>query len=78
MRRREFITLVGTVTAWPFAVRAQQPAITRCVGVLINLSENDLEAQRLTTAFQERLAQLGWVDGRNLRRARCPHLGPSD
>jgi putative ABC transport system substrate-binding protein len=40
---------------------------TRRVGVLINLSENDLEAQRLITAFRERLRQLGWVDGRNLR-----------
>jgi ABC transporter substrate binding protein len=39
----------------------------RRVGVLINLSENDFEAQRLITAFRERLAQLGWIDGRNLR-----------
>ena len=46
---------------------AQQPAGIRRVGVLMNLSENDLEAQRLITAFRERLAQLGWVDGRNLR-----------
>lgn len=68
MRRREFIRLVGgAVAGWPFAAQAQQPAATRRVGVLINLSENDLEAQRLITAFRERLAQLGWVDGRNLR-----------
>jgi putative ABC transport system substrate-binding protein len=69
MRRRDFITLVGglTAAAWPLAARAQQPVGTRRVGVLINLSENDLEAQRLITAFRERLAQLGWVDGRNLR-----------
>src|SRR5205814_879439 len=32
-----------------------------------NLSENDLEARRLVTAFREGLAQLGWIDGRNLR-----------
>jgi putative ABC transport system substrate-binding protein len=69
MRRRDFITLVGglTAAAWPLAARAQQPVGTRRVGVLINLSENDLEAQRLITAFRERLAQLGWVDGRNFR-----------
>jgi putative ABC transport system substrate-binding protein len=33
----------------------------------MNLSENDLEAQRLVTAFQEGLTQLGWTVGRNLR-----------
>ena len=68
MRRREFITLVGSAAAaWPLAARAQQLAGMRRVGVLINLSENDLEAQRLITAFRERLAELGWIDGRNLR-----------
>ena len=53
--------------AWPAAVRAQQTVRMRRIGVLINLSENDLEAQRLITAFREGLAQLGWTDGRNLR-----------
>jgi putative tryptophan/tyrosine transport system substrate-binding protein len=68
LKRREFITLVGSaVASWPLAARAQQPAGIRRVGVLMNLSENDLEAQRLVTAFREGLAQLGWVDGRNLR-----------
>jgi putative tryptophan/tyrosine transport system substrate-binding protein len=68
MKRREFITLFGgAAVGWPLAARAQQPAGIRRVGVLMNLSENDLEAQRLVTAFREGLAQLGWVDGRNLR-----------
>jgi hypothetical protein len=47
--------------------RAQQPARIRRVGMLMNLSESDVEAQRLITAFREGLTQLGWVDGRNLR-----------
>jgi len=68
MRRREFIALLGSATGvWPLPARAQQPAAVRRVGVLINLSENDLEAQRLLTAFREELARLGWVEGRNLR-----------
>ena len=68
MRRREFITLLGgAAVAGPLGARAQQAAGIRRVGLLLNLSENDLEAQRLLTAFREGLAQLGWADGRNLR-----------
>src|ERR1051326_235437 len=68
MRRRELIIVIGGMAvAVPFAVRAQQPTGVRRLGVLLNLSEDDLEAQRLVTAFRERLAQLGWADGRNLR-----------
>jgi len=47
--------------------RAQQPTGTPRLGMLLNLSENDVEAQRLVRAFREALAQLGWADGRNLR-----------
>src|ERR1700738_3984952 len=67
MRRREFITLFGGAAAWPLAARAQQPERIRRVGVLLNLSENDLESQRRVTAFREGLAQLGWAEGRNLQ-----------
>ena len=67
MRRREFITQIGGAAAWPLAAHAQEAAGTRRVGVLMNLSEKDLEAQRLVTAFREGLVQLGWIDGGNLR-----------
>ena len=68
MRRRDFIQgIVAGSVAWPLAARAQQAAEIRRVGVLMNLSENDPEAQRLVATFREGLAQLGWTDGRNLR-----------
>jgi putative ABC transport system substrate-binding protein len=67
MRRREFITLVGGAMAWPVAVRAQQPDRMRCIGVLMNLAENDATAQGFFATFRQRLQQLGWSDGRNIR-----------
>jgi putative ABC transport system substrate-binding protein len=53
MRRREFITLLGGAAAWPLATGAQQHIGIRRLGVLLNLSESDVEAQRLVKAFRE-------------------------
>ena len=67
MRRREFITLIGAAAAWPLAARAQQRDRIRQIGVLSPFSENDSETKTRLTAFKERLEQLGWTDGRNVR-----------
>jgi putative ABC transport system substrate-binding protein len=68
MRRRDFIAgLGGAAAAWPVAARAQQPDRMRCVGVLMNLAENDATAQGFFATFRQRLQQLGWIDGRNIR-----------
>jgi putative ABC transport system substrate-binding protein len=67
MKRRAFISLLGGAAAWPLAASAQQPTGIRRLGMLLNLSENDVEAERLIKAFRDGLAQLGWTDGRNLR-----------
>jgi putative ABC transport system substrate-binding protein len=66
-RRELLAALGGAAAAWPLAARAQQGDRIRRIGVLLNLSENDVEAQRLVKAFREALAQLGWADGRNVR-----------
>jgi putative tryptophan/tyrosine transport system substrate-binding protein len=67
VKRRAFITLVGTAAAWPLVARAQQADRTRLVGVLIPLTEDDAEAQAELAAFRKLLEQLGWTTGRNLR-----------
>ena len=66
MRRREFMTLLGSAAAaWPLAVRAQQP---RRLGVLIpNYSQTDREGQASIAAFLDTFQKLGWADGRNVR-----------
>jgi putative tryptophan/tyrosine transport system substrate-binding protein len=64
LRRREFITLVGGAAAWPLAARAQQKL--RRVGVLMSLTDKDLEAQARLAAFREGLHKLGWIEGRNI------------
>jgi len=68
MKRREFITLLGgAAVVWPLAARAQQPERMRRVGILLSAAADDSEYPALVAAFLQRLAQLGWTDGRNLR-----------
>src|SRR6185436_13742624 len=47
--------------------RAQQPERMRRIGALFAFAENDPEQRARNTAFLNRLAELGWKDGRNLR-----------
>jgi putative ABC transport system substrate-binding protein len=68
MRRREFITFIGgAVAAWPLAVHAQQPDRLRRIGVLMGYAESDPEAKGFFAGFMQTLADLGWIDGRNLQ-----------
>jgi putative tryptophan/tyrosine transport system substrate-binding protein len=66
VRRRDFITAASAAAAWPLAVRAQQPARVRRIGVLIGAVETDQESQARVVAFNEGLQALGWTDGRNV------------
>ena len=68
MRRREFIKLLGGAAAWPFAARAQQASErTRRLGVLMYTAESNADGQERLAAFRQRLQELGWTEGRNLR-----------
>ena len=67
MRRREFISLLGGAAAVPLAARAQQAEHVRRIGVLLNLAADDPETKARLAAFLQRLKELGWSEGRNLR-----------
>ena len=68
MRRRAFITLLGSAAAaWPLAARAQQPERVRLIGVLSVFAKDDPEGTARDAAFQQTLADLGWTVGRNVR-----------
>jgi ABC-type uncharacterized transport system substrate-binding protein len=69
MKRRDFITLLGGAAAYPLAARAQPADQMRRIGVLTVFSKDDPEGQRRIAALLQRLQELGWVDGRNVRIA---------
>ena len=66
MRRREFIAGLGSAVAWPLAARAQQPERVRHVGVLMNVVQEDPGGPADVMAFRQGLAELGWIEGRNI------------
>jgi len=67
MNRRDFISLLGgAAAAWPLAARAQQPAMP-VIGMLLPFAAGDPEAEGRVDAFKQKLQELGWSDGRNVR-----------
>jgi putative tryptophan/tyrosine transport system substrate-binding protein len=67
MKRREFIVGLGGAAAWPVVARAQQGDRVRHIGVLATGDKNDPLWKARLSAFTQALADLGWIDGRNVR-----------
>jgi putative tryptophan/tyrosine transport system substrate-binding protein len=65
LRRREFITLLGGMAAWPLAASAQDTRPARLIGVLMGTGRDE-DLQASLAAFLQALKQLGWVEGRNV------------
>jgi putative ABC transport system substrate-binding protein len=64
MRRREFFGLLGGAAAWPLAAWAQQAAALPTIGFMG--AGTQLGWVRWTAAFVQRMAELGWVEGRTV------------
>jgi putative ABC transport system substrate-binding protein len=69
MRRRDFITALGTAAIWPLAARAQQPTKMKrsaFVHPSNKVSEISVSGRPYYRAFFEELSRLGYVEGQNL------------
>ena len=63
LKRREFITLIGSAGAWPLAARAQQPAVP-VVGFPRNSTREG--SPLLLSSLRQGLRETGYVEGQNL------------
>ena len=66
MRRREFITILGSAAAWPVAARAQLPI--RRVGHLAIAAPTDTPPPPPANwhAFVQGLREIGYMEGQNI------------
>jgi putative ABC transport system substrate-binding protein len=63
LRRRDFIRLLGGVAAWPLAEGAQQPSNKP---LHVGTAQVGPRGRPQMVAFEQRLRELGYVEGKNL------------
>jgi putative tryptophan/tyrosine transport system substrate-binding protein len=63
MRRRQFLTIIGSTAAWPLAARAQQPAMP-VIGFLS--ARESAEAPQFLAAIRQGLKDKGFIEGQNV------------
>jgi putative ABC transport system substrate-binding protein len=64
MRRRDFITLFGgAAVAWPLAARAQKSGKIARIGILATANPRSAP---FVQAFEQRLRELGYIEGQNI------------
>ncbi len=81
MRRRDFITALGTAATWPLTVLAQQPAKMKRIAVVTpatKVSEMNVSGRPHYRAFFEELSRLGYVEGQNLEVQRYSGEGRTE
>jgi putative tryptophan/tyrosine transport system substrate-binding protein len=64
VRRRDFVSLMGAAAAWPAAARAQQATKLPTIGFLGAGTSSTWKS--FIAAFQSRLQELGWIQGRTI------------
>jgi putative tryptophan/tyrosine transport system substrate-binding protein len=62
MKRREFIGMVGGAAAWPLTARAQ-----RAGGKIATIGILAIEPWPPIDTFRQALADLGYIEGKNVR-----------
>jgi len=67
VKRREFITLVGSAAAAALPLSARAQSGLRRIGALLAFDERDPMAQGWVAALREQLTKLGWMEGQNIQ-----------
>ena len=82
MKRRTFISIVGSMAAAPLlrpvAAHAQPAGRMRRIAILMSVGGDDPDQKHLVAAFQQELSRIGWVEGRNLQVERRDIRGDAE